>query len=76
MPGFRTYSYYSSNHSAAQFTEETVMAKLINEYTDRKNIRHTVKHCTLSGSDPFSREQIMEEIRNILIKQAKKTGEA
>ncbi len=48
------------------------MAKLKNEYTDRKNIRHTVKHRTLSDGDPASREQILEEIRNILAKQAKK----
>ena len=57
------------------FTEETVMAKLIDEYTDRKNIRHTVKHCTLPGGDPASREQILEEIRNILVKKATKNGE-
>jgi hypothetical protein len=51
------------------------MAKLKNEYTDIKNIRHTVKHLTLSADDSASREQILEEIRSILEKQAKKSSE-
>ena len=51
------------------------MTKLTNEYTDIKNIRHTVKHLTLSADDSASREQILEEIRSILEKQAKKSSE-
>lgn len=50
------------------------MPKLKNEYTDVKNIRHTVKHLTLSADASGSREQILEEIRNILVKQARKTS--
>jgi len=49
------------------------MTKLKNEYTDRKNIRHTVKHHTLSPADPAYREQILEEIRTIIELQAKKS---
>ncbi len=51
------------------------MEKLKNEYTDIKNIKHTVKHHTLSADAPVSKEQIMEEIRSILEKQAKRTSE-
>ena len=50
------------------------MTKLKNEYTDVKNIRHTVKHLTLASENPASREQILEEIRCILEKQAKKSS--
>ena len=50
------------------------MAKLKNEYTDVKNVRHTVKHLTLSADVSVSREQILEEIRSILEKQAKKSS--
>ena len=51
------------------------MTKLKNEYTDVKNIRHTVKHLTLASEDAASREQILEEIRSIFTKQAKKRSE-
>jgi hypothetical protein len=51
------------------------MAKLKNEYTDVKNIKHTVRHLTLSADASGSREQILEEIRSILEKQAKKSPE-
>ena len=41
------------------------------EYTDRKNVRHTVKHMILSSADEATKEQILEEIREILVKQKK-----
>lgn len=50
------------------------MTKLKNEYTDIKNIKHTVRHLTLSADASGSREQILEEIRSILEKQAKKSS--
>lgn len=48
------------------------MIKLRNEYTDRKNRKHTVKHHSLHTNDPVYKEAILEEIRNILENQAKK----
>ena len=48
------------------------MTKTKNEYTDVENIRHTVKHLILSSADTASKEQILEEIRDILMKQNKK----
>ncbi|MBQ8370894.1 MAG: hypothetical protein IJY35_13040 [Clostridia bacterium] len=47
------------------------MTKNKNEYTDLKNVRHTVKHLILSSADQVSKAQILEEIRDILMKQKK-----
>lgn len=48
------------------------MTKTKNEYIDVKNIRHTVKHLILTSADTASKEQILEEIRDILLKNNKK----
>ena len=48
------------------------MIKLRNEYTDRKNRKHSVRHHSLNTVDPACKEAILEEIRNILENQAKK----
>jgi len=50
------------------------MAKSLTHYTDRKNIRHTVTHRVLSADNPDSAEQLLEEIRSLLIRQTKKTS--
>lgn len=51
------------------------MTKDKNEYTDMKNVRHTVKHLILSTADQAYKEHILEEIREVLIKQKKKLSE-
>ena len=48
---------------------------MLREYTDLKNIRHIVNHLTLNSEEREHREQILEEIRNILIKNNKKKEE-
>ena len=45
------------------------------EYTDMKKIRHTVNHLMLNNVEKEHREQILEEIREILIKHNKKKAE-
>ncbi len=45
------------------------------EYTDLKNIRHIVNHLTLNSEEREHREQILEEIRDILMKHNKKKAE-
>ena len=45
------------------------------EYIDLKNVRHTVNHLTLNNEEREHREQILEEIRDILMKHNKKKAE-
>ena len=45
------------------------------EYIDLKNIHHTVKHLTRNSVEREQREQILEEIRDVLIKHNKKIAE-
>lgn len=47
----------------------------INEYTDLKNVRHTVSHMILSTADRALTAQILEEIKEILKKQKEKLSE-
>lgn len=51
--------------------EEPALIKNKNEYTDIKNIRHTVTHTILPSDDKAYKEKILEEIRDVLIKQKK-----
>lgn len=51
------------------------MTKNMNEYTDVKNIRHTVKHLILPLEEQADKEHILEEIRDVLLKQKKKHSE-
>ena len=51
------------------------MTKNKNEYTDIKNIRHTVNHIILPSDDRSYKEKLLEEIRDVLIKQKKKCSD-
>lgn len=44
------------------------MAKLLEEYIDRKSVRHRVEHTTLPLDDNGHRERMMEELIRILTK--------
>lgn len=44
------------------------MAKLQEEYTDVKKIRHHVEHLTLQTEDKGQRERIVEELMHMLTK--------
>ena len=47
------------------------MAKLLEEYTDIKSIRHRVEHITLPLEDQAHKEKMMEELTRVLAKAAK-----
>ena len=42
------------------------MAKLAEEYMDRKSIRHPVEHITLPSEDAAHRERLTEELIRVL----------
>jgi len=42
------------------------------EYTDRKNIGHTVIHRIFPEPDPDRRERMKDEIREIMMRQKKR----
>lgn len=44
------------------------MAKLQEEYTDVKKVRHHVEHLTLQTEDKGQRERIVEELMHVLTK--------
>ena len=44
------------------------MEKLLEEYIDRKSVRHRVEHTTLALDDNGRRERMMEELIRILTK--------
>lgn len=44
------------------------MAKLLEEYTDIKSVRHRVEHTMLSWKDPAQQERLMEELTCALTK--------
>lgn len=46
------------------------MAKLLEEYTDIKSIRHRVEHMTLPSEDSAQREQLLEELTRVLTRAA------
>lgn len=50
------------------------MSKLASEYTDMKNVKHTVTHQILPVDDKSDRERIVEELLNILSKQKNKNS--
>ena len=47
------------------------MAKLISEYTDTKNIKHSVEHVTLPAGEDTNGERIIEDILNVLLRKCK-----
>lgn len=47
------------------------MAKLLEEYTDIKSIRHRVEHITLPLEDQAHKEKMMEELTHVLAKTAR-----
>lgn len=50
------------------------MAKLKTEYTDVKDVKHQVKHTTVSDEDRKNREQILEELFTALTKKDKRSA--
>ena len=48
------------------------MANLKKEYTDMKDVKHTVEHLTLPIVDNFNRERMIEELLHALTKPDKK----
>ncbi len=44
------------------------MAALTEEYTDTKKVRHKVEHLVVSADDKLSREQLLEELFQVLEK--------
>ena len=47
------------------------MADLSTEYVDVKNIRHTVEHLTLSTENYVCREDLVQDILNVLTRKRK-----
>ena len=47
------------------------MAELVSEYTDTKNIRHSVEHFTLPIEDNAGRERIIDDILSALQRKRK-----
>ncbi|MBD5451950.1 MAG: hypothetical protein HDR25_04855 [Lachnospiraceae bacterium] len=47
------------------------MADLTKEYTDTKDIKHTVEHLILSADNKASKEQILEELFHALTRSRK-----
>lgn len=64
-PGTDTTAFYGSVSGGK------AMTKNLNEYIDIKNVRHTVKHLILPNEDQVYKEKILEEIRDVLMKQKK-----
>lgn len=50
------------------------MLNLVNEYTDTKNVKHTVQHTTLPENDNYNRERIIEELMFALTNKYKITA--
>lgn len=48
------------------------MANLRTEYTDVKDIKHSVEHLTVTGKDKKDREQILEELFIALTRKDKR----
>lgn len=49
------------------------MLKLVSEYVDTKNIKHTVQHAVLQEDDACNRERIIEELMFALTNKHKIT---
>ena len=49
-----------------------LMAKLQTEYTDIKGVKHPVEHTTVGGEDKKDREQLLEELYNVLTRKNKR----
>ena len=51
--------------------EVNIMANLSTEYVDAKNIKHAVEHLTLSTENHVGREELVQDILNVLIRKRK-----
>lgn len=49
------------------------MDNLRTEYTDVRDVKHSVEHFTVSTDDKNSRERIVEELLNALTRTGKRT---
>lgn len=48
------------------------MVNLKTEYTDTKDVKHSVEHLTVLADDKNSRERIVEDLLNALTRQGKR----
>lgn len=49
------------------------MVNLKTEYTDVKDVKHNVEHCTVPADDKNSKERIMEELLIALTRKGRRT---
>lgn len=49
------------------------MDNLRTEYTDIRDVKHSVEHCTVPADDKNSKERIMEELLIALTRKGRRT---
>ncbi len=66
MDGIDLYS--NTTPICGTLKEVFIMADLKNEYIDTNNIKHEVKHIVMSDYDKNSKERIVDELFNVMMR--------